>query len=213
MINYINKLIKLGIITSDNYFKQITGEYSRLYAHASDFAEFEQYYSYSPIPTLMEDYAGNMVNIVSYGIKDIRFSKPAQQALFKTVIQERVATLVTNVNDDTQQVIRDIMRKSYREGINSRTVAQEIQQQCDSINKTRARSIARTEVKNAQVTADYISSKSRGANVYKYTCGHNPCEVCEVDDGKIFSIDDLEHLPPRHPNCCCGVSFYYDPGF
>ena len=82
--NYINKLIKVGVKSSDQYFQEIIDEYIRLYQSAEDYAEFEQYYSYSPIPILMAGYADTMVGLVGQGIKDIRFSKPAQQALFKT---------------------------------------------------------------------------------------------------------------------------------
>ena len=213
MANYINKLIKLGVKTSDQYFKEISDEYSRLYNRASDYAEFEQYYAYSPIEVLMTGYAETMTTIVGQGIKDIRFSRPAQQALFKTVIDERVGTLVTNVNEDTKAAIRDIVKESYREGLNTETVAKEITQQCDSINKTRGRTIARTEIKQAQTTANYITAKERGANVYDYFCGGNPCDLCKEDCGKTFPIDDLDHLPPRHPNCDCSVSYRKDPNF
>ena len=201
MDNYINKLIKLGIRSSDKHFQDITDEYVRLYQRADDYAEFEQYYAYSPIETLMTGYTETMTTIIGQGINDIRFSRPAQQALFKTVIDERVATLVTNVNDDTRAAIRDIIQDSYREGINSRTVAERITSECDSINRTRGRTIARTEINQAQTTADYITSKARGANCYDYVCGHNPCPLCEEDCGGTFPIDDLDHLPPRHPNC------------
>lgn len=211
MDNYINKLIKLGVKTSDQYFKEIADEYARLYERADDFLEFEQYYSYSPIEVLMTGYADTMTTIIGRGIKDVRFSRPAQKALFKTVIQERVATLVTNVNEDTKSAIRDIIQESYREGLNGRTVAERITEQCDSINKTRGRTIARTEIKQAQTTANYITNKARGANCYDYVCGSHPCDLCEEDCGGTFLISDLDHLPPRHPNCMCSVSFRYDP--
>lgn len=211
MDNYINKLIKQGVQSSDQYFQSIADEYSRLYTRADDYAEFEQYYSYSPIETLMTGYAETMTNLVGQGIKDIRFSEPAQKALFNTVIDERVASLVSNVNEDTKNTIRDIIKDSYREGLNGRTVANEITKQCEEINKTRGRTIARTEIKQAQTTANYITNKARGANCYDYVCGDNPCDICEEDCGETFPIDDLDHLPPRHPNCMCSVSFRYDP--
>lgn len=213
MANYINKLIKLGVNTSDQYFKEISNEYAKLYNRASDYAEFEQYYTYSPIDTLMTGYTETMTGLVGQGIKDIRFSRPAQQALFKTVINERVATLVTNVNEDTKKAIRDIIKESYKEGLSTRDAAKEITKKCDNINRTRGRTIARTEIKQAQTTANYIRAKERGANCYDYVCGHDPCDLCEEDCGSTFPITDLEHLPPRHPNCMCSVSFRKDPEF
>lgn len=197
MDNYINKLIKLGVKSSDKHFKDIADEYSRLYQRADDYAEFEQYYAYSPIEALMTGYTEAMTNIIGQSINDIRFSRPAQQALFKTVIDERVATLVTNVNEDTKGIIRDIVKQGYKDGLNHRTVAEEITKQCDQINKTRGRTIARTEIKQAQTTSNYLIAKERGANAYEYKCGAAPCTLCEEDCGGKFPIDDLEHLPPR----------------
>lgn len=214
MDNYINKLIKKGITTSDRYFKDITKEYTRLYRNARDYEEFLSYESYSPIEAKMQNYHDNMVNIINAGFKDIRFNRPAQKALFKTVIDTRTSSLITNVNEDTRNTVRDIIKKSYKAGdLSYKTVEAEITKTCNTINNTRARAIARTELNNATTTADYIINKERGANVYSYQCAGDPCDICEPDCGEVFEINDLEHLPPRHPSCRCGVTFYYDPEY
>lgn len=212
MSNYINKLIRKGVTTSDKYFKDIINEYTRLYKNSKDFEEFLAYEGYSPINTLMTNYHDDMVTIISNSLNDIRFNRPSQKALYKTVIDTRTSSLITKVNDDTRQAVRDIVKEAYKQGdLSYKTVAEEITKQCDTINNTRARAIARTELNNATTTADYIINKERGANVYTYQCAGEPCEICAEDCGMTFSIDDLEHLPPRHPFCRCGVTFYYDP--
>lgn len=201
MSNYINKLIRKGVTTSDKYFKDIINEYTRLYKNSKDFEEFLAYEGYSPINTLMTNYHDNMVTIISNSLNDIRFNRPSQKALYKTVIDTRTSSLITKVNDDTRQAVRDIIKKSYQKGdLSYKTVQAEITKTCDTINSTRARAIARTELNNATTTADYIINKERGANVYSYQCAGDPCEVCEEDCGKVFHIDDIDHLPPRHPN-------------
>ena len=214
MDNYILKLIKLGVKSSDRYFDEIKQEYTRLYQQADNFEEFLAYESYSPINAKMTGYESQMVAIIGKGINDVRFSRPAQKALFKTVIDERTATLVRNVNEDTRESIRDIVKNAYKEGdLSHKTVMEQIEKTCDNINHTRARTIARTELNNATTTADYIINKERGANAYKFTCGEYPCPICEEDSDATFPIDDLEHLPPRHPNCKCAALFYKDPNF
>ena len=201
MSNYINKLIRKGVTTSDKYFKDIINVYTRLYKNSKDFEEFLAYEGYSPINTIMTNYHDNMVTIISNSLNDIRFNRPSQKALYKTVIDTRTSSLITKVNDDTRQAVRDIIKKSYQKGdLSYKTVAEEITKTCDTINSARARAIARTELNNATTTADYIINKERGANVYSYQCAGEPCEVCEEDCGKVFHIDDIDHLPPRHPN-------------
>lgn len=212
MDNYILKLIKQGIKSSDQYFKEIKEEYGRLYKKADNFEEFLAYESYSPINAKMAAYETLMTDIVGNGLNDIRFNRPAQKALFKTVVDKRTATLVQNVNEDTRTSIRNIIQDAYKQGdLSHKTVMEQISKTCDNINHTRARTIARTELNNATTTADYIINKERGANAYKYYCGEDPCEICEEDCGEVFEIDDIEHLPPRHPNCKCGVNFFIDP--
>lgn len=130
----------------------------------------------------------------------------------QTIIRNTTGELITNVGDDVKNGVRDIVNRGYRNGKLSHTrVASEIESTLDGINNKRARCIARTEIKRAQTTSNYVVARERGANAYKYKCGGNSCDVCKVDCGKVYPITDLSHLPPRHPNCCCGVRFFKDP--
>ena len=141
-------------------------------------------------------------------------SLDAAKQLMNTIIKNTTGELITNVGDDIKKGVRDIVARGYNTGTLSReNVAKEIESTLDGINNTRARTIARTEIKRAQTTSNYVVAKDRGANCYTYKCGASPCPLCEEDCGEVFPIDDLEHLPPRHPNCMCGVTFRKDPNF
>ena len=212
----VDKLIKVGVKYTDNYFEQLKKLYTNAYNKNNTLEEFlndTRDYSISN-PLEANGFKEALTDLIAASTNDIRFSRPAQKQLMNTIIKNTTGELITNVGDDVKQSVRDIVARGYNTGTLSReNVAKEIESTLDSINNTRARTIARTEIKRAQTTSNYVVAKDRGANCYTYKCGAEPCDLCSEDCGQVFPIDDLEHLPPRHPNCMCGVTFRKDPNF
>jgi len=209
-----NKLIKVGVKYNDRYFEQLKKIYTDAYNNNTSLEGFlNETRDYSVgNPLVAGGYETTMTNLITHSITDVRFSRPAQKALMETIIQNTTGELIVNVGEDIKQSVRDIVSKGYKEGTLSRgNVANEIESTIDSINGRRARTIARTEIKRAQTTSNYVVAKERGANSYTYKCGATPCDLCEEDCGETFPIDDIDHLPPRHPNCMCSVTFRKDP--
>ena len=194
------KLIKVGIHYTDKYFETLKQIYTKAYNTNTSLEEFmnstKDYSINNPLEA--NDFKENLSSLIVSSTNDIRFSRPAQKALMQTIIKNTTGELIKNVGDDVKNSVRDIVQKGYKTGTLSRqNVAKEIESTLDGINKKRARTIARTEIKRAQVTSDYVISKERGANCYDYQCGANPCDICKEDCGGTFPIDDMEHLPPR----------------
>lgn len=199
-----DKLIKVGVKYSDQYFEELKQIYLRAYSNSMSFEEFLDETSDYSIGNPMDAGGFNetLTNLVASSINDIRFSRPAQKALMNNIIRQTTGELITNVGEDIKASVRDIVKRGYNTGtLSHQRVADEITSTLDGINHKRARTIARTEIKRAQTTSNYIVAKERGANAYKYKCGATPCKICKVDCGETYPIDDLEHLPPRHPNC------------
>ncbi|WP_296885137.1 phage minor head protein [uncultured Methanobrevibacter sp.] len=209
-----DKLIKVGVKYSDKYFETLKNIYNNAYRNndsLEDFLNETKDYSIGN-PLEAGGFKEQLTNLVVASTNDIRFSRPAQKALMNTIISNTTGELITNVGDDIKAGVRDIVSRGYREGkLNHNRVADEINSKLDGINRKRARTIARTEIKRAQTTSNYVVARERGANAYTYKCGAKPCDICIEDCGETFPIDDTEHLPPRHPNCMCGVSFFKDP--
>ena len=208
------KLIKVGIKYSDQFFEQLKKIYGDAYRDADSLEEFldetKDYSISNPLET--RGYKNQMVDLIVSSTNNIKYSRPAQKALMQTIIRNTTGELIVDVGDDIKSGVRDIVNRGYREGkLNHVRVAKEINHELDGINHKRARTIARTEIKRAQTTSNYVIAKERGANAYKYKCGAKPCDICKGDCRKTFPIDDVEHLPPRHPNCMCGVTFFVDP--
>lgn len=209
-----DKLIKVGVKYSDSYFETLKNIYNNAYRNNESLEEFlndTQDYSIGN-PLEAGGFKDTLTNLIASSTNDIRFSRPAQKALMNTIIRNTTGELIVDVGNDVKQSVRDIVAKGYNTGTLSRqNVADEISSTLDGINRKRARTIARTEIKRAQTTSNYVIGLERGANAYKYKCGAKPCDICSVDCGEVFPITDLSHLPPRHPNCCCGVVFFKDP--
>lgn len=77
-----------------------------------------------------------------------------------------------------------------------------------NIGFNQADRLARTELSHIQNKATIDKYTEAGIQYYKFLSARDDktCESeCEQYDGKIYPIDDTEHLPPIHPNCRCTV--------
>lgn len=93
--------------------------------------------------------------------------------------------------------------------------------------QTRVEVIARTETKRADTIVNYIRAQERGKTKFKVTCRSDCCPLCAeiyqelqdytptetketiLTDGQEFDmIEDVDKLPPFHPNCRCSAEFY-----
>ena len=208
-----DKLIKVGVNYTDSYFERLKKIYTDAYRNNDSLEQFlDETKDYSiGNPLTVGGYEATMTNLIAHSMNDIRFNRASQKALMESIIQNTTGELIVNVGEDIKQSVRDIVSKGYHDATLSHTnVAKEIESTIDGINHKRARTIARTEIKRAQTTSNYVIAKERGANAYRYKCGATPCDLCEEDCGETFPIDDMEHLPPRHPNCMCSVTFIKD---
>ncbi len=62
--------------------------------------------------------------------------------------------------------------------------------------------IARTETAHAQISGQVSKYKEYGftTGIFNAT---DPCQECELLDGQEFSLDEIERMIPKHPNCEC----------
>lgn len=230
-----DKLIKSGIRYTDRLFEEIKRKVTSDLENSKDLEDFlartEPYTIENPLVTT--GYADTMSRLIVQATNNTRFARAKQRQLVRTVIQDRVGHLIVNVGEDLKQNVRNIVKAGYDEGLHSREIAKNLEKEIDSLNRTRARVIARTEVARTQTISDYIVNKERGANSYSVVCRPDCCPYCaEIyaditgedyetlqEDGnggrliggdKTFSMGNTDDLPPYHPNCRCSVVYNYD---
>lgn len=104
--------------------------------------------------------------------------------------------------------ISEVLAGGVVQGISPREIANRLTERVDKIGVVRASTIARTEVIAAHHAANIQEFKQAGIEGVEIvaewaTAGFNVCPLCEPLEGRIFKIEDIEHLIPRHPNCRC----------
>lgn len=210
-----DNLVKKTLKMNEKIYNEILQKYESIFKSDEDLEVFltapERYTITAGIDGLIDEATSNIQTACLNSIRDVRFSQPAQKALYETVIQERVGALMTNENslqwkNTIADIIRDNSEKSWKD------ISKEIQAQTD-IGKSNADRIARTEEHIARTNSEYIVAHERGANSFYVVC-HDPCPECEelYQDGEvIFDMDkDVSELPPLHPNCRCSAIFIKD---
>ena len=216
------KLIKQGIRYTDRLFQEIKRRLTHdinKYDTVEEYLAAHQDYMITN-PLTVTGYDAVMVKLISQSLHNVKFSRQAQRQLTQIVIETQVGGLIRNVGEDIQQSIRDIIKQGFTEKKAPTDIAKDIENRIDVINNTRAKTIARTEVKRANTISNYVVSKERGANAYYVDCHPEACPLCVEYFGEgenapgndkghdvIYPIDDTEHLPPVHPNCRCSATF------
>ena len=138
-----------------------------------------------------------------------------QRATWKKV-GGHVIEAQSNFKGLTDDVAKNV-RRVIADGItNERTVKQiskDIRDQVDTIGKTRADMIARTETMKAVNVGVKDKYRSAGIEVVRWLATIQPgrtCEECMALNGKQFPIDKTPPIP-KHPRCRCTLSPVPDP--
>lgn len=160
------------------------------------------------------------------------FAKRAIDSAFLTPIHaDRVGLLYTRaftelkgITDALDQQISRSLAESIAEGRGPRQMARILLNRIektggelgftDSAGRnvralTRARTLARTETIRAHHAATINTYRSAGVEGVRVkaewsTAGDDRvCDECEALEGRVFTLDEIEGLIPRHPNCRC----------
>lgn len=215
-----NKLIRQGIRYTDALFKELDNRLRQGVREADTLEEFldqtREYTTNNPLVTT--GYNATMTRLILAETHNHKFTRPAQKELTRLTIENYVGDLITNVGEDIKTGVRDIVTEGYNKGLSQEEIADNISRQIETIQNTRARTIARTEIARTATVSDYIIAKERGATNFTVGCRETRCDYCreEYCDGNDttggdveFDIDDdVDMLPPLHPNCRCYAKFY-----
>lgn len=120
----------------------------------------------------------------------------------------RVFSELTGIDQAMDQQISRVLTQGILDGINPRRLARTLADRVEKIGITRARTMARTEVIRAHHVAnigEYRNWGVEGVTVKAEwaTAGYRVCPICSELEGKEFTLDEIEGMIPRHPNCRC----------
>lgn len=125
------------------------------------------------------------------------------------LLYSRTFEELKGVTDTMGQQIRRVLSEGIAEGRGPRDVARGLNNRVRSVGINRARTIARTEIVRAHHHAtirEYEAAGAAGVTVRAewLTAGDDRvCEECAALEGRVFSMDEILGMIPRHPNCRC----------
>jgi SPP1 gp7 family putative phage head morphogenesis protein len=108
----------------------------------------------------------------------------------------------------SQQLSRELTN-GLTQGWNPAKIARKLNNRVDTLTRTRANVIARTEIINAHAEGQLDTYERAGMEKVKVqaewsTAGDDRvCPVCASLDGVVMPVREARGLLPRHPNCRC----------
>jgi hypothetical protein len=218
------KLIKQAVKKNDVFFDRFKKRVERDIGSCKTYAQFvERTADYTTANILINSgYADDISSILTQVLNDHKYVRASQRQLLEETINAHVGLLIQDVGEAIKETVREVVKQGYDEGLHPTEIAKNITAKIDVINNTRARTIARTEVKRTDTVANYIRHKEKGATGFTVQCRPDCCELCQetyedvdttdkpyVGGDVDFTMDDTDMLPPLHPNCRCTAMFFY----
>ena len=218
------KLIKAGIKYTDALFAELEKRIKQGLIRTDTLEAFlEKTKEYTTAnPLVSTGYQDTLIKLILAETNNHKFSRPAQKELVRVTIEQYIADMITNVGEDLKQEVRDIVKEGYNNGLSQYEIADLISERIGVIQNTRANVIARTEIARAATVSDYIINKERGATHFTVDCRNTACDICKKEylknpereaNGRgmtgdvVYSIDQVDKLPPLHPNCRCNARY------
>jgi len=140
-------------------------------------------------------------------IKSIRID-PKLSIYDNRVIEDLKArnfSLITKLTEDMKTDLLRVMTDGIKHGDGTTKIAKDISESITTISRSRAETIARTEIAYSYNTA--ISETYKKADITQWqwlaTLGTTCCEECAALHGQVFDWTDEQ--PPLHPNCLCTI--------
>lgn len=129
------------------------------------------------------------------------FNRPIHQNTVELLYTRNFEALQGITNELSKQIGRELSN-GLTQGWGADKMARALTDRVDSIGKTRATTLARTETLHSHNQASL--RRYEGYDVEKVDIlGHNPCDICEpIVAGGPYPIDNIPRGgPPFHPNC------------
>lgn len=136
------------------------------------------------------------------------FGSPEAAGKLK-LLNTRTYTYLKGLSEELQTTVGRVLADGLADGHHPKRIARDLTEQVKTIGRTRARTIARTEVIHAHSEGQLDAFEDLGLSEVELmvewsTSGNgNVCEKCQPLQGIVLTTKDARGLIPRHPNCAC----------
>jgi hypothetical protein len=112
------------------------------------------------------------------------------------------------IDEDTSQEIMKIIAEVVYDGKGIIDATREIVSRT-SLSYDDAVHISRNEISRIKNLGNWFIHKEKGYNYFKISKSFNACKKCnKTYDNMIFTMEQVEMLPPLHDLCTCNAIFY-----
>jgi hypothetical protein len=131
---------------------------------------------------------------------------------------EHVDSMIQGLDDTSLKLVADAVSTGITDQLGVAGTARLINQTVGLWDKSRAATIASTEMNSAMSWAFLRKLERNNVEYKQWILGPNPCETCEENaaEGPIPVDEDFpsgDDAPPAHPNCVCAVAGARSPGW
>jgi len=109
----------------------------------------------------------------------------------------------------TADEMRRVLVEGLDEGQGPREIARDLTDRVDAVGRTRANTIARTEVMHSHTAARSKEWDRHGVEQVGLLLAPGACPECQaLKAGEPYPTDRAPELLPRHPNCRCTIMIW-----
>lgn len=134
------------------------------------------------------------------------FNLPVHRDALQLLYTRNYQQLEGITNAVAQQINQELTQ-AFAAGENPRDVAERLTDRVDTVGKTRATTLARTETINAHSTATLNRYERAGIDEVggkaEWSAAMDACDQCAALHGDTYPINEARGLLPAHPNCRC----------
>lgn len=165
-------------------------------------------------------------------IKNIPNEDIPQRPIFAKTLQDlhqRTYGNLKGITDDIAPVVREEVTTGFSQGFGPNKIADRVVKEVETIQRSRAETLARTETIHAHAQGSIRNFERAGVNVVNHAFWDaaddgRTCPFCERLDGVALTLDEVKSgavrwainenrqaqiwrlAPPAHPNCRCNLT-------
>jgi len=136
------------------------------------------------------------------------FSRPERVSKLR-LLYTRSYEELSGISAATAQTVGRVLAQGIADGKGARVLAKELQGAVQGMSRTRASTLARTEIIHAHAEGQLDGFEEMGVDEIGIQAewltaqDDRVCATCAELEGQLFSVDEARGLLPRHPNCRC----------
>jgi SPP1 gp7 family putative phage head morphogenesis protein len=134
-----------------------------------------------------------------------RFLFSTNKAPSQKALAEAVYELMDDVTKKEATEIARTVLEGYEGDASVEKVAKELKKRL-GFDDARANAVAVTETTRVRAADSITQAASSGLKSVKFRAHAGACAICQLMNGKEFSIAEAQHKLPVHPHCECGWS-------